>query len=252
MVQGPRPAVIILLILAVCSISRAGIDTPLEALDLGEGLFAPEDEFGSIDADAAKREIAHILQEPSGTARHLQAIKAYQRSLPGTERATRLRELATALRADGRAGVETAFTLGLLALDEGEAARDQDLKEIAVLLGPYRNGRSSDPWAHLTAAALYGTFPELLGNWNDEALYALCYGFDDPRLLLAAGSLILTMDLSYGGNERLQWFAFLALSRAEQLMPDNGALRERIKALVRTNLAITGYRPSRWLRQLAS
>lgn len=252
MVRGLHPAVLGLsfLLVAACSAGWVGIGAPLDTLDLGEGLFAPAEEFDFRDREAAGPALLQILAEPTGTARHLRAIRKYLRSLAGEEAAPRLRDLAAILKEHERTSVEAAFVFGLLALEEDKATREQDIKEISALLAPFRGGRSGDPWVHMVAAVLYGSFAELQGNWYDETLYAMSYGYDDAAIMLAAGSFLLTMDLSYGGDERLQWFVYLAFTRAKELAPDNAALRERIRSLVATNLGIAGYRPSRWLKRL--
>lgn len=226
--------------------------TPLESVDFGEGVFASEPEFEARDQANALRILQSTLDGSMDQAKRFRAIRFYHKMLPETDAVPRLRDLVIGLRSSKyvRATAETALVIGLLLQDDAAEAKPQYVKDLAAMLVAIRRGQAADPWSHLIAAVLYGTVPELQGNWFDEALYALSLGYDAPEIQLAVGSFLLAMDLSYGGNERLQWFVFLAFGRARQLMPANERLHARIKSLVEANLGIAGYRPSRWLKSL--
>lgn len=241
--------------LLVAAVVSATPGPPLAAADFGEGLVGAEPEFDFKDPAAAGQQLLAVLDQSSDMAKHLRAIRAYQkRFAQNGEAVPRLRDLVVSLRGSKRelAGIETAFTIGLLIQDDAKETRAQYIKDLAPLVVGIRRNLPTEAWGHLIAAMLYGTIPELQGNWFDEALYAQSYGYDSSQVQLAVGSFLLTMDLSYGGNERLQWFIYLAFSRVLALMPGNAAWHSRIRDLVNMNLEIPGYRPSKWLKQLAA
>jgi len=229
--------------------------SPLEAADLGAGVFAPEAEFVFADPETASRELLSLLETTSGMAGHLRAIRAFSRRFrEAGVLVPKLTEALSGLRASKReeAKVEIAFILGLLAQEEeSEGPRAGHLRELEPLVAVISRNRPADPWGRLVAAMLFASFPELHGNWLDEALYAQCHGYDLAEAQLAVGSLMLHMDLFYGGNERLQWFIYLAFSRAQTLAPQNEALRRRISEMVKANLEMPGYRPSKWVKAFA-
>ena len=242
------------LVLLMTAMVWATPGPPLTTTDLGEGLVA-EPEFDFKDTALAGQQLLAILDQSPDMAKHLRAIRAYQKRFSENgEAVPRLRDLVVGLRGSKRelAGVEAAFTIGLLIQDDAKETRAQYIKDLAPLVAGIRRNLPTEAWCHLVAAMLFGSFPELQGNWFDEALYAQSHGYDNPQVQLAVGSFLLTMDLSYGGNERLQWFIFLAFSRVQALMPGNEAWHVRIRNLVRMNLEIPGYRPSKWLKSLAA
>lgn len=228
--------------------------SPLEITDFGEGVFGTDPEFDFSDQATAAKQLLATLEDSPDMAKHLRAIREYYHKRVGTgnEVVSRLRDLVVSLRASKRerATVEMAFVIGLLIQEDTKEARVQYLKDLAPMVTAIRRGLPSDPWARLVAAMLYGSLPELQGNWFDEALYALSLGYDEAQLQLAVGSFLLVMDLSYGGNERLQWFIYLAMTRAIALTPSDTGLNVRIRKIVNANLNIPGYRPSRWLKAL--
>ena len=242
------------LVVLLPSMVLAAPGTLMDSIDFGEGIFAPDPEFEARDQANASRVLQSILDGSTDQAKRFRAIRFYHKTLSDADVVPRLRDLVIRLRASKhtRATAETAFVIGLLVQDDSMEARTHYVKDLAPMLAKIRRGQSADPWAHLVAAVLYGTVSELQGNWFDEALYAQSYGYDEAEVQLAVGSLLLTIDLSYGGNERLQWFIFLALNRAQQLLPGNENLHARVKSLVGANLGITGYRPSRWLKMLVA
>jgi hypothetical protein len=245
--------IFILIALAMTPVGAA-TGSPLETTDFGEGVFAPEPEFNFKDQAMAAKQLLTILEESPDMAKHLRAIRAYRRRLdPTGETVPRLRELVVALRDPkrDRAKVETAFVIGLLIQEDGKDARAQYIKDLVPLLAGIKADMPTDPWAHLIAAMLYGSVSELKGNWFDEALYAMCHGYEEAPAQLAVGSFLLAMDLGYGGNERLQWVAYLAMTRAQVLSPSRD-LTARCKALAQGNMEIPGYRPSKWLKMLAA
>jgi len=242
------------LVLLVTVAGSTAPGPPLETTDFGEGLFTVEPEFDFRDHATADKQLLAILENSPDMARHFRAIRAYRRRFSESgEAVPHLRDLVVALRGSKReqATVEAAVIIGLLIQDDTKEARPQYLKDLAPMVAAIRRNLSSDPWAHLVAAILFGSLPELQGNCIDEALYALCYGYDEVQVQLATGSLLLSMDLSYGGNERLQWFIYLALTRAQALAPANTALHARVRMMVHQNLQIPGYRPSKWLKMLS-
>ena len=241
------------LVVAVSVPIQTAAGSPLEVADFGEGLSADEPALTFENPADGIRQLLSVLEESPDMAEHLRSIRAYRYYLNGSGQVVPcLRELVVRLRESQReqAKVETAFIVGLLIQEDTKEARPQYIKDLAGLIATIRESMPLDPWARLVVAMLYGSIPELQGNWFDEALHAQCYGYDDAQLLLAAGSFLLAMDLAYGGNQRLQWFAYLALARARELSPGQTALHERITALVRTNLQVPGYRPSKWLNAL--
>lgn len=250
-----RAAFIILsLTVALAATGTGASGSALEATDLGEGIFAPELEFDFADAAAAAGRLLSILEESPDTARRARAIRSYYRRFANTsDLVPRLREAVTNLRQSSRkqAKVDAVLVYGYLILDDAPAARAQHIKDLAPLVSAIRQELPVDAWAHLVLAMIYASVYELQGNWFDEALYAVSYGYDDALLQFSAGSFLLAMDLAYGGNERLQWLIYLAMSRAQALAPSS-SLQERVKALVRQNMEIPGYRPSKWLKSLIS
>jgi len=243
-------------LLAMMAVSGRGAPgPPLESTDFGEGVFAVEPEFDFGEAQAAHASLVKILDESSDPAKHFRAIRAYRKRFSTAgDSVPRLRELVIVLRSRkaGQAEVDTALIIGYLVVDDSKEARSQYLKDLAPMLASIRQNQANDAWARLTAAMLFGFLPELKGNWFDEALYAMSYGYYDPQLQLAVGSYLLSMDLAYGGNERMQWLVYLALTRAQALAPGNEQLRRRIRSMVVENLDIPGYRPSKWLKMLAT
>lgn len=229
--------------------------SPLEAVDLGVGVFAPEAEFAFADPETAPHELLSFLETTPGMADHLRAIGAYYRRFHEAGRLVQkqLSEVLPGLRKSkrGEAQVELAFLLGLLAQEASGEARAGYLKEIAPLVALIPRNHPAEPWSRLVAAMLFASFPELHGNWLDEALYAQSLGYDSAEIQLAVGSFMLRMDLFYGGNERLQWFVYLAFSRAQALAPENEALRLRIRKTVNDYLEMPGYRPSKLIKALA-
>lgn len=239
-----------LLVAAVC---EAAPGTLLETVDFGEGVFNPESEFNFHDPASAAENLLAVLRDTRDMARCLRAIRMYQRRYEVMgEAVPRLRELLLNLKEskEPRAAVQRAFLMGLLMEEAGREVRALYIRDLAPLIKNLRSSMQTDAWAHLVVAILFGSIPELQGNWFDEALYAQCYGYDEVQAQLAVGSLFLAMDLSYSGNERLQWFAYLALKRALALAPDHEALKTRVRELLGANLQFIGYRPSKWLQQL--
>lgn len=247
-------AVCLMALLIAAVLGAVVPSSPIEAADLGAGVFAPEAEFVFIDPETASRELLSLLEGTPGMAAHLRAIRFFSRRFrEAGVLVPKLTEVLSGLRASKRdeAKVEVAFILGLLAQEDSEGARAGYLRELETLVTVISRNRPMDPWGHLVAAMLFASFPELHGNWLDEALYAQCHGYDLAEAQLAVGSLMLHMDLFYGGNERLQWFIYLAFSRAQTLAPQNEALRRRISEMVKANLEMPGYRPSKWVKAFA-
>ena len=228
--------------------------TPLETVDLGEGIFATEPEFDFKDQATATARLMSCLEGTEDMVKHLRAIRDFARcSEAAGDAVPPLRDVLVRLKASNRiqAQIEIAFIMGWLIGDDSKDAKPQYLKDLAPLLSSIRLNQSDNPWARLVAAMLFAAYPELKGNAFDEALYAMCYGYDDALVQLASGSLLLGMDLSYGGNERLQWFVYLAFCRAKDLAPANSALKSRIKESIANNVSVPGYRSSRWIRALS-
>ena len=131
------PILILGLLLFSAAVVLATPGPPLVATDLGEGLAATEPEFDFKDPAMAGQQLLAVLDQSPDMAKHLRAIRAYQKRFDENgEAVPRLRDLVVSLRGSKRelAGVEAAFTIGLLIQDDAKETRAQYIKDLAPLV----------------------------------------------------------------------------------------------------------------------
>ena len=231
---------------------QAAPGSALTAVNLGETITPDVTGFNFSDTGMAFKQLQAILGGSADIPRHLRAIRAYAAGFQSTgETVPRLRELVIWLHGSKKpeAKIASVFTIGLLALEDSREARVEYMSQLAVLIGSIRNEKSTDPWGHLVTAVVLASLPDLSGNSFDEIIYAQCYGYQDAQIQLTCGNMLLLLDLNYSGNERLQWFAYLAFSRALELAADRNVFAGAIRPLVEKNMMIPGYQSTKWLRE---